>query len=673
MPAETVHHPSQSQAPEKPQFIVPEEHVKGNIRETIDFGDMKNGQRSDKYNTQGVNLDDEYNAFYRPEANAEGAETAGKTQEKVETYEKALEAVIADVDTMKLQLELLNKEREERANYERHGGLAEDQPRRVRHQDGVTEKLVKYADGSFDWRIVSVNGEVAKRATGDVIVDDTIDGELVDDEHSKEVKQADEDIIDAELVEDDEPEAGKEVAIPGKEVEVFRPAPAPNAPLEDLGELRPIKAAPEQAIEAAPEAAPKPEFQASKESYDKVLEAIDKYAEITAGKRQGYLGHFLEKSKWLVKIPGMQKLADWANDKADAEVRAARNDYETAARGMLDELKQFQAEQEIEDSKERRAEIRAEKLKLLTSMDTDLEGKILAEQLESSGKGAITKKFVDWWVRQEGLGWRGDLKKFLAVAGIGAAAGLAVGAFGLSVSGLAVGALAGGVAGGGLMANVTKRRAGGLTGKETQLEDGSIHKETLAEARSAEDIAAKQAAIESVDTDDLDVSHFTNVVEGRTRDEQIRNRARINKGKGAGALGGGAGSALGGAVRGLVDAANVPHVNNVAPPSEGPAVEAPKTPEFQGLDFQVEDGSGYTKELMDFAQANGHALSPDQSFELHQALMDKFGQDYININGGGNDIYLDNGDVRLAQPGSAEWVNGVPDFVKSWMAARGLW
>lgn len=657
MPAETVHHPSQSQAPEKPQFIVPEEHVKGNVRETIDFGDMKNGQRSDKYNTSSVNLDDEYNAFYQSVEKAEAA-TEGE-ESTVETHGKALEALVDvaekaeneakrandRIDAMeKIQLELLNRERELRAHFEAKGGLAEDQPRRVRKQDGVTEKLVKYADGSFDWQIIDVDtsatvAEVAAEKPG-------TDLEVSPGEN--EEATADDDIVDAEIVTDDEL----------------------DQELTDIGELKAIDAAPvRQAIEAAPErpaieAAQKAEFVASSESYKQVLDAMDKYAEITAGKRQGYLGHFLEKSKWLVKIPGMQKLGDWANDRADAKIREARADYETAARGMLDELKQFQAEQEIEDSKERRAEIRAEKLKLLTDMDTELELKIVSEQLEDSGKGAITKKFVDWWVRQEGLGWKGNLKKALAVAAVGGAAGLAVGAFGLSLPGLAVGAVAGAAAGGGLMANVTKRRAGGIT------QTG----ETLAEARSNEDMEAKQAAVETVDTDALDVANFTDVVENRTRDEQIRNRARINKGKGVGALAGGAGSALGGAIReginGIANAAPQPEAPT-APKAVGP--ELPKTPEFQGLNFDVQDGSGYTQELMDFAQANGHALSPDQSWQLHQDIMNQFGQDYININGDGNDIYLDNGDVRLTETGSGEWAPGVADFIKNWMTTRGLW
>ena len=49
----------------------------------------------------------------------------------------------------------------------------------------------------------------------------------------------------------------------------------------------------------------------------------------------------------------------------------------------------------------------------------------------------------------------------------------------------------------------------------------------------------------------------------------------------------------------------------------------------EGHNFYVQDGSGYSQELIDFANANGQTLTPDQSMELHQHLVDKFGPDYI--------------------------------------------
>jgi hypothetical protein len=88
----------------------------------------------------------------------------------------------------------------------------------------------------------------------------------------------------------------------------------------------------------------------------------------------------------------------------------------------------------------------------------------------------------------------------------------------------------------------------------------------------------------------------------------------------------------------------------------------------------IEAGHGYTHELMDFASANGQHLSPEQAYQLHLALVDHFGSDYINIDGaGGHDIYFDHGDARLTQPGLAHWQNGVPEFTQNWMNNHGLW
>ena len=93
----------------------------------------------------------------------------------------------------------------------------------------------------------------------------------------------------------------------------------------------------------------------------------------------------------------------------------------------------------------------------------------------------------------------------------------------------------------------------------------------------------------------------------------------------------------------------------------------------EGHNFYVQDGSGYSQELIDFANANGQTLTPDQSMELHQHLVDKFGPDYINIDGVTTDTYLDGNDIRLSAPGNASWENGVPDAVREWMMNNGLW
>lgn len=87
----------------------------------------------------------------------------------------------------------------------------------------------------------------------------------------------------------------------------------------------------------------------------------------------------------------------------------------------------------------------------------------------------------------------------------------------------------------------------------------------------------------------------------------------------------------------------------------------------------IEHGHGYTHELIDLAEANGQHLTPEQAFELHKDLVDQFGQDYIDINGAGNDIYHQYGDIRLSESGAGRWEDGVPEFTAKWMDERGLW
>lgn len=91
--------------------------------------------------------------------------------------------------------------------------------------------------------------------------------------------------------------------------------------------------------------------------------------------------------------------------------------------------------------------------------------------------------------------------------------------------------------------------------------------------------------------------------------------------------------------------------------------------------FEVESGHGLTHELIDFANANGKDLSPEDSYELHQHLINVFGEDYINNidNSSLADIYHEAGDVRLTAPGSAQWETGVTEEIQNWMTQRGLW
>jgi hypothetical protein len=97
------------------------------------------------------------------------------------------------------------------------------------------------------------------------------------------------------------------------------------------------------------------------------------------------------------------------------------------------------------------------------------------------------------------------------------------------------------------------------------------------------------------------------------------------------------------------------------------------TDKLRGEHFFVGFGSGYERELQQFATANHQHLSSHDSHALHNYLMDKFGHDYIDIKGAGHDVYVQNGDWRLMEPGKATWEPGVAEAIKDWMASNGSW
>lgn len=77
--------------------------------------------------------------------------------------------------------------------------------------------------------------------------------------------------------------------------------------------------------------------------------------------------------------------------------------------------------------------------------------------------------------------------------------------------------------------------------------------------------------------------------------------------------------------------------------------------EFLSRPFEVKDGDGYTQVMQAAAEANGIDLAPERLEEIHDTLVEEFGEDYIDINGPGNDIYMDGDDERLMEPGKGRW------------------
>lgn len=396
-----------------------------------------------------------------------------------------------------------------------------------------------------------------------------------------------------------------------------------------------------------------------------LLEAANRYAELTARDRKSYfIGRYMrdERSltgKILGKIPGVRKAIDSLNEKQGAEITDARKQYELAV---------FEAQRQViidlERSDSSRVDMQAAAALIAGEADLALESMVISQR-ETQSKGS--NKFVDWWVKQEGF--KGKLKKAAVVAGVGLATGLTGGAF----LGTVAGSLIGGVAGGVVANHVTRRRA------NAEGADGFNLAESQALADSEEKAGIIQKSIDDTTEENpayLASESLNEVTEKRSDSEAFQNRSRLRKavaiGKGA-VVGAGL---LRNGISELFDSALDKPDAPEAPAPDKPDVPAPevsKGPEIVGDNFTVEAGNGYIKELQDFGSANGHDLTPQQAENLHHHLMDKFGNDYIDIKGAGGDIYMQGTDVRLMEPGKAAWENGVTAEAQKWMANRGLW
>ena len=317
----------------------------------------------------------------------------------------------------------------------------------------------------------------------------------------------------------------------------------------------------------------------------RLQEASDRYAELTAKKRNGYVGRLLETpptgrlsraARFLAKITGVKKIAEKINGRTDEELNTAREEYESAIGESQKAIAMAMRAEKPEAGPELAREIHHNTADFLSQVDVAFEEKLMAERMASSKK---TNRFVNWWVKQDGLG--GKLKKLASVAGVGlatggtfAAVGAVTGAFFLPGVGAGIGAIAGAYVG----HHVTKRRANAV------VEGGK----TLAERQSAEDLATKRAAIEEnkagdtykpnpdtgvesqivvdsnseaerqdvqtgpafvVDKDALATGrNLTSLTEARTTEELRRNRSRVRTAAAVGGIAGGSVDAVQGAV-----------------------------------------------------------------------------------------------------------------------------
>jgi len=486
--------------------------------------------------------------------------------------------------------------------------LAEDQPRRVRNQGDVTERLVKYVDSK---------------------------GEVVYKWRSPD---------------------GKETA-----------------------------------ADTAPSNTPDDSEERGSEAESELSLARHAYAEATAKRRGGVLGNLLtEPDNRIQHLPFVKKWAEKWNDRVDAKsLTPQREAYREATKA--EQKKAYDAAiAELGDTEEGRNEARTRAIRAALQNDYLLEVEIASRRMENSGTAS---KFINWWVKGNPDSKLRTFFRRAGKAGILAAGGFAAGTL-LAAGGVPLGialtggALAGGVIGGSIGNRVSKRRASGI-------EDVAENKR-VADIQAAEDIASKQKEIDEFDksknyTEATDA--LISVTEGRTGLEEIDNRRRVGTGVGVGLAAGGAGVVAGAALRAGIEnsmSQHIDHHHSDGGSKDGsdkhkdlygkpPAPDKPHTPEAEsivGNSFNVEPGNGLTTELQQFAQANGHELTGDQAFQLHEALTNQFGQDYIDLAGRSQDVYsMGTGEYStgIAAPGQASWDPGVADFVKNWMSGRGLW
>lgn len=423
-------------------------------------------------------------------------------------------------------------------------------------------------------------------------------------------------------------------------------------------------------------------------------EAKNEYARLTAKDRKSYIRSG-RVARFLAKIPGLRRFAEKRDQSIETE--EAKERYDAASKALIEwELKSLESAGYDEDAK------RQEIINVLVDRDLEFENEVVEQRMQQSKK---TNKFVNFWERSRGI------TKIISAGGAGFITGAVfktaqsiphVGGYfpGLVVKG------AGAAAGAWMAGHVRKRRA------NAEIKDANGNLVTLAEAQSNEDFNNKKTIIENIvnsadiskGSDSIDVGRISHATEQRTKSEVRGNKLRLATTAIKGFAGASVGEYIVGHAQSMMAGAdtNAHHVvgntndaamnnsHSTAPSAESApttsgaeptdtlsAAEPMHSPDTTGMveghNFYVQDGSGYSQELIDFANANGQTLTPDQSMELHQHLVDKFGPDYINIDGVTTDTYLDGNDIRLSAPGNASWENGVPDAVREWMINNGLW
>lgn len=411
--------------------------------------------------------------------------------------------------------------------------------------------------------------------------------------------------------------------------------------------------------------------------------ARDRYAELTAKSRKGFLARFLQGDGRLTnKLRSIPKVAGWI-DSINERLRGKHGQAIGEARERLivaEIAAQTAAKTRLEKiDKKTPEQVKEAMIALQIDADRDLEDKIIAERQKQSKKAG---KFTNWWVSQKTTKQRilkgalvigSGLLVGAAAGGIAIAAGVAGPALGIFGIGAGVaGKIAGGATGFGIAKGVTSRRANATT--------LGANGETVATYQSGIDRTIKAKAISLADGDiDTAVRRMISYTEQSTANEMLANRKRIRTATGLGMLAGGIGGGVTGGVvqEFFTHKANVDAVGNRPPrgAKAGAKIEHALDPKLDNS-FNVEHGSGLIREWDQWASANGHPINGHTATQLHHAVLKHFGPDgIIDLRGVGRaaETYTQSGDVRIGAPGGAHWRTGVGEFAQKWLEANGKW
>ncbi len=502
-------------AGEKSALILPDANrARGNIRETIQFGDMKGDTPPNKYNSPGVDPENPYNYFYNSDATPKKAGQPSSPDGEAR-FAVSSDGTVEDGD--------------------REPGAEGSPDGKVETHEGVLVEVVKGLD--------DVNNKVTK-----VIAQFEAQAKVVGDLQR----------VIAEKFHPDQP------TLPGKEVELRQPAAGPDILSDDIGELKVIKKPAPLEIEEAPqdgddEPAPEDKTPAPRtvELPPELVQAVEKarsaYAQETAKKRNSFLGKYLADSRYLAKVPFLKTIADKLNESADRPLTEAKLDYEKCVRDFIDEYTAQSNElvdEETRASDEFRTQLRLNRQLLLHEHIHELSSETARYREQFSGKAGA---FTQWWVNRTSV--KGKLAKAGVVGGTGVLLGGAVGVVGLG----SLGAVAGATAGLAMGYQVTKRRANAVN------EAGH----TLAEQQHQEFMKDVDKVRDDVD----DVGSLTGLFEQGTAKEVKGNRNRLKTATGTAAAGGGLGGMVGNALRPTADALQPPTTNRTVGQPTGPKAD----------------------------------------------------------------------------------------------------